>query len=187
MLNLILLLAGAYVCGSIPFGKLIAAMYGIDIQKRGSGNIGFANVRRIVGWPAGLLTLAGDIAKSAAPTFVALQLYDSSIAFLVGFVAVLGHVFSVWLGMKGGKGVASCLGVAAVLSPIAAAIGSAVYIGLCLIKAKSSTASATGALVGALVATLVAPATWWYYCAMLLLLAWTLRTNLWGTVPDYDI
>jgi acyl phosphate:glycerol-3-phosphate acyltransferase len=186
MLNLILLLAGAYACGSIPFGKLIAATYGIDIQKRGSGNIGFANVRRIIGWPAGLLTLAGDITKSAVPTLVALHIYDSSVAFLVGFVAVLGHVLSIWLGLKGGKGVASCLGVAAVLSPVAAVIGSVVYVGLCLMKARSSTASATGALVTASIATLITPTAWWCYCAMLLLLAWTLRDNLWGTVPNYD-
>lgn len=186
MLNLILLLAAAYVCGSIPFGKLIAATYGIDIQKRGSGNIGFANVRRIVGWPAGLLTLAGDIGKSAVPTLVALHMYGHSVAFFVGFAAVLGHVFSLWLGLKGGKGVASCLGVTAVLSPIAAAAGSIIYIGMCLMKARSSTASAAGALVTASIATLITPATWWYYCVMLLLVAWTLRDNLWGTVPNYD-
>ena len=187
MLTVIFLCVFAYFCGSIPFGKIIAARHGIDIQKRGSGNIGFANVRRIVGWRAGVLSLGGDIVKGAVPTIVALHYCGHPVAFFVGFSAVLGHVFCCWLRFTGGKGVATGLGVVTVLSPVAAIIGSTLYITLSIVRVRSSTASAAGAVATAIVATTIAPLTWWYYLAFIVLLAWTLRRNFAGTVPDYDI
>jgi glycerol-3-phosphate acyltransferase PlsY len=186
MLSLVFLLLFAYLCGSIPTGKLIAHRRDVDIQKRGSGNIGFANVRRILGWKDGLLTLAGDIAKGFLPAFLGLYFFTPTVAFFAGLMAMLGHIFCVWLRFHGGKGIATGLGVVAVLSPVAAIIGTAVYIMFCLYKTQSSTASIAGALATASIAILVQLSTWWQYLLLLLLIAWTLRQNLWGTVPDYD-
>ena len=186
MISLIILFLFAYLCGSIPFGKLIAAQRGIDIQRRGSGNIGFANVKRILGWRAGLLTLAGDISKGALPTVIGFAYFNQTVAFVVGTLAILGHIFPLWLKFSGGKGVATGLGVVAILSPIAAAIGAGIYILSCRLRAKSSTASLIGALSTAIVATALSLEIWWQYALLLIILAWTLRQNLWGTVPNYD-
>ena len=79
---------GAYFLGSIPFGKLVAYSYGIDIQKRGSGNIGFAIVRRIVGWRAGLVTLVSEVIQGLIPTPLALNLVHSKNACFVCFTAI---------------------------------------------------------------------------------------------------
>lgn len=186
MMNLILLFLGAYFCGSIPFGKIIAHTRGVDIQKRGSGNIGFANVRRVLGWRDGIFTLAGDIAKGMLPTAVALYYFDMTIAFIAGAIAVLGHILCVWLQFRGGKGVATGLGVVAILSPPAAIIGAATYIVLYYLQIKSSSSSIIGALTTAIVATALQPSSWWQYGIFLAIIAWTLRHNLWGTVPNYD-
>jgi len=186
MLNLILLFLGAYFCGSIPFGKIIAHTRGIDIQKRGSGNIGFANVRRVLGWRDGIFTLAGDITKGMFPTAVALYYFDITIAFAAGVAAILGHIFCVWLSFRGGKGVATSLGVVAVLCLPAAVMGAAVYVTLSCLQIKSSHASIIGALTTAIIAVSLQPSHWWQYGIFLAIIAWTLRRNLWGTVPSYD-
>jgi glycerol-3-phosphate acyltransferase PlsY len=186
MLNLILLFLGAYFCGSIPFGKLIAHRRGVDIQKRGSGNIGFANVRRVLGWRDGILTLIGDITKGALPTAIALYYFDTVTAFIAGVIAILGHIFCVWLRFHGGKGVATGLGVVAILSPLAAVVGATIYVIFCYLQAKSSNASIIGALTTAIVAVALEPHSWWQYGIFLAIIAWTLRRNLWGTIPNYD-
>lgn len=186
MISLILLFLFAYLCGSIPFGKIIARDHGVDIQQRGSGNIGFANVRRILGWRAGIFTLAGDIAKGLLPTLLGLIYFTPTIAFFAGTTAILGHVFCVWLRFRGGKGIATGLGAVAILSPIAALAGVTIYIAQSALHAKSSTASITGALSTAMVAVTLNTHVWWQYGILLVIVAWTLRQNLWGTVPDYD-
>src|SRR6478735_119893 len=101
-MSMISLMLIAYLAGSIPTGKIVGAFYHVDIQKRGSGNIGFANVRRILGWRAGIITLVVDIAKGFFPTLLALQLITPGAAFFVGLAAILGHIFPVWLSFKGG-------------------------------------------------------------------------------------
>jgi Predicted membrane protein len=176
----------AYLLGSVPFGKLIAASYGIDIQKRGSGNIGFANVRRIVGWHAGLLTLSADVLKGYLPTLVAYTTVGSPFAFYVGLIAILGHIFPVWLKFRGGKGIATGLGLVLALQPIAGLIGGATYILSCLVTRVSSYSSLIGLLATALAGYLLYPATWWYYAVLFLLALWTLRHNITGKVPNYD-
>ncbi len=101
--------------GSIPFGLLAGRLAGTDIRQRGSGNIGFTNVQRTVGWKWALPVLVLDIAKGIAPVLVASRLGLEPVA--AGLGAVLGHVFTPWLGFKGGKGVATTFGVAALLCP----------------------------------------------------------------------
>jgi len=117
------LLAAAYLLGSIPFGVLLTHLLGRgDVRKSGSGNIGATNVARVAGLAAGILTLVLDTAKGAAAVWLAERYTNSSATWmtLAALAALAGHCFPVWLRFKGGKGVASALGVFAVLSPFAA-------------------------------------------------------------------
>ncbi len=103
-----------YLLGSIPFGFLIArARQGRDIRSAGSGNIGAANVGRVVGFGAGVLTLLLDAAKGYLAVWVAARLTSESATWMVlaALAAIAGHVFPVWLGFRGGRGVATGAGV----------------------------------------------------------------------------
>lgn len=115
---LLLVIALAYLCGSIPTGVVIANHLGIDVRKVGSGNIGATNVARSVGKKAGLLTLLGDALKGLLPVLVVrlLDLGETPLA-CTAVAALLGHLFSPFLGFSGGKGVATGLGVFLGLSP----------------------------------------------------------------------
>lgn len=115
MLALIIL---SFFIGSIPTGLLIAKTKGIDLRKVGSGNIGATNVLRAVGKEEALFTLIGDIAKGALPVavgkFFGLGVFEVGI---VGLSAIVGHNFSLFLKFKGGKGVATSIGVLLAFSP----------------------------------------------------------------------
>jgi acyl phosphate:glycerol-3-phosphate acyltransferase len=126
--SLVLWLAGAYLLGSIPTGLLLGKAYGIDVRKEGSGNIGATNLYRTLGRKIGVITLIGDCLKGLAPVLVARACgLDVDQVALVGLMAFCGHVFSVFLRFKGGKGVATALGVFLALSPLAVAIAVAVF------------------------------------------------------------
>ena len=103
----------AYLLGSIPFGFLIVRARGSDIRREGSGNIGAANVARTAGAFAGVLTLLLDAAKGYTAVYLAQRWAhgDSRWMMAAALAAVIGHMFPVWLGFKGGKGVATGLGV----------------------------------------------------------------------------
>ena len=119
-LNLAWLVLAAYFLGSIPFGLLLAKLFGgSDVRKTGSGNIGAANVARVVGPLAGILTLVLDTAKGAAAVWLAARFTRESAAWmmLAALAALVGHCFPVWLKFKGGKGVATAAGIFLVLSP----------------------------------------------------------------------
>lgn len=109
----------SYVIGAIPFGLLFAKILGgIDVRSVGSGNIGATNVLRAAGKKAAFLTLLADCAKGFVPAAVAAALYDSPyLPVICGIFAVLGHNFPVFLRFKGGKGVATSLGVVLALTP----------------------------------------------------------------------
>ncbi len=117
----------AYFLGSIPTGLIVARLTGgPDPRQAGSGNLGAANLFRLLGRNAGVFTLLGDTLKGAVPVFLALYWltslgawHDSAVA-AVGLAAVLGHVFPVFLKFQGGKAVATTFGVIAVLCPLAA-------------------------------------------------------------------
>jgi glycerol-3-phosphate acyltransferase PlsY len=134
MLNSILFILGAYLLGSIPTGLLLARAAGVDIRTTGSGNIGATNVYRTLGRSVGILTLVGDCLKGLIPVLVVryLGLGDIMIA-AVGTAAFLGHVYTVFLGFKGGKGVATALGVFLGVSP--ASVGIAVVIFIAVVAA----------------------------------------------------
>ena len=145
---LILLLAGAYLLGSIPTGLLLGKVYGIDVRKEGSGNIGATNLYRTVGRKVGVITLAGDCLKGMLPVLaVKYSTLPVEYAAWVGLAAFCGHVFSVFLGFRGGKGVATALGVFLALSPIAVAIALGVFIALMLIWRYVSLGSISAAAV----------------------------------------
>lgn len=104
----------AYLLGSIPFGYLLVrATGGGDIRFKGSGNIGATNVARTSGWPVGVATLLLDTAKGFLAVRLAEHFSGGNIRFMMsaGLIAILGHMFPVWLRFAGGKGVATALGV----------------------------------------------------------------------------
>jgi len=116
----ILLILIAYFLGAVPFGLLIARTQGVDLRKVGSGNIGATNVMRSLGKKLGYTCFALDVAKGLIPMLLvpAFGLTDDnpttgqlSLWLAVGCAAVLGHIFPIYLGFKGGKGVATSLGV----------------------------------------------------------------------------
>src|SRR5271170_3375559 len=105
-------LIGGYLLGSIPFGVIATRLGGAgDIRKVGSGNIGATNVLRTGRRDLALLTLVGDAGKGAAAVLIAGALFSPLEAAIAGGAAFLGHLFPVWLGFKGGKGVATFFGV----------------------------------------------------------------------------
>ncbi len=126
MLLPIFLWSAAYLVGSIPFGWLFARAKGIDIFQEGSGNIGATNVGRVLGKRIGIVVLVLDFAKGALPVTAALMFAGEStlrpglLEVGAGLAAFLGHLFPIYLGFRGGKGIATGAGVVAVLFPLAA-------------------------------------------------------------------
>jgi acyl phosphate:glycerol-3-phosphate acyltransferase len=118
--TVLLIPAVAYLLGSIPFGLILARVFGRgDVRKEGSGNIGATNVSRVAGPLAGILTLLLDGAKGTAAVLVAGRYSNESAMWMViaGLAALVGHCFPVWLRFKGGKGVATAAGVYLAMSP----------------------------------------------------------------------
>ena len=121
----ILLCIAAYFAGATPFGYLVARLIGrIDIRQHGSGNIGATNVGRVLGTKWGLFVFALDFGKGTVPVYGLPLLFIGSEAesllhwrVATGVMTVLGHMFPIWLGFRGGKGVATALGVVACLAP----------------------------------------------------------------------
>ena len=131
--ELLLWILGAYLIGSIPTGYLLGKAYGIDVRQEGSGNIGATNLYRTVGRKVGIYTLIGDCLKGFLPVLVASYLgYQENVQALIALAAVCGLVFSVFMRFKGGKGVATALGVFLALNPIAV-LGALVAFVLCVV------------------------------------------------------
>ncbi len=149
------LIAGllAYLLGSIPFGLVMARLFGLgDIRKIGSGNIGATNVLRTGNRLAALLTLIGDAGKGAAAVLIARQFGGEDLAGVAGAAAMLGHLYPVFLGFRGGKGVATFLGTLLALSFPVGLAACATWLAVALIFRISSLA----ALVAAALAPLYA-------------------------------
>lgn len=119
----------AYILGSIPNALWIGKVFkGIDVREHGSKNTGSTNAARVLGAKLGILTLILDISKGAIPTLIASMLLDSSISvILVGICAILGHSFSIFMKFKGGKAVATTVGVFIVLVPGAILLAAIVF------------------------------------------------------------
>lgn len=141
--------AAAYLCGSIPFGLLIArAASGKDVRTVGSGNIGATNVARAAGKPAAFATLVFDALKGLAPVLLAARFAEPPmLPAACAVAAVLGHCFPVWLRFRGGKGVATGLGVSLALAPWAALAGGVTWLLLYKLFRISSVGSLAGVAV----------------------------------------
>ena len=145
-ITLLVALLLCYLTGAIPFGLLFSRMVGKDVREEGSGNIGATNVNRVLGKKLGILTLLCDVAKGFFPVYVAslflpeggnVELFIG----LCGLAAVLGHMFSVYIGFQGGKGVATALGVFLFFSPISIAIALVVFVAVVAISGFVSAGS----------------------------------------------
>src|SRR3989339_1552595 len=122
-----------YLVGAIPFGLVIGRMAGIDIRTEGSRNIGATNVGRVLGRKLGIFTLVCDCLKGLLPMALAAYFLQGAAdreltVAVTGLLAVGGHMFPVYLKFRGGKGVATSLGVLLYLSPPAIAIGLTVFV-----------------------------------------------------------
>lgn len=151
IMQYILLISG-YLFGSIPFGLLYGKMAGVDVRTAGSRNIGATNVSRLAGKIPGLLTLVSDALKAVIPMLLAAWLLPENqnkqlLVGLCGVAAFLGHLFPLYLLFKGGKGVATALGIYLYLQPLAALIAAAVFV----LAVKTSGFVAVGSLLAALV------------------------------------
>ncbi len=138
----LLAFAFCYLCGSVPFGLILTRLAGApDVRSVGSGNIGATNVLRTGHKGLAAATLLGDMLKGTAAVLAVMYFCGREIALLAAPGAFLGHLFPVWLGFKGGKGVATYIGLLLALAPLAAAIFAAVWLGIAAITRYSSLAA----------------------------------------------
>ncbi|MEY4095751.1 MAG: acyltransferase [Acidobacteriota bacterium] len=141
-----------YVVGSLPIGYLVAqGAGGVDLRRAGSGNVGATNVYRTTGLPTAIAVMVADMAKGAGAVLLA---GTGPAAVAAGVAAVVGHIYPVWLGFKGGKGVATASGVFGVLSPMPALVAAAAF---AAVVARSRFVS-----LGSVVATIVLPIVEWF-------------------------
>jgi len=153
---------GAYLAGAIPFGYLVARSRGVDIRRVGSGNIGATNVTRCVGRPWGILTFVCDLLKGLLPALclpplllrVSAGTDAQTLRVICGVAAILGHNWSIFLGFRGGKGVATSAGALLALAPLAMGIGALVWGTVYRASRYVSLASIAAALA-------VAASSWW--------------------------
>jgi glycerol-3-phosphate acyltransferase PlsY len=151
-----------FLCGSIPFGMVMARIRGVNLRAVGSGNIGATNAARAMGKKTGVLVLLLDAAKGAVPILIARQVIKSAppaeldqVVAAIGGGAVLGHIFCPWLKFRGGKGVATGLGVFLALAPIPALMAAGAWV-VCYALTRVSS-------VGSLVAIPLLPAVIWWH------------------------
>ena len=174
----LLALALGYGLGSIPFGLILTRLAGKgDVRAIGSGNIGATNVLRTGSKPLAAATLVLDALKGTAAVLLARQLFDADLSGAAG--AMIGHLYPLWLRFRGGKGVATLLGVLGPLLPIAALVYAAVWVGLLLLARISSVAGIAAAVSAPLSAALLgradlAPA----LGGFALLVVWKHRVNI---------
>jgi glycerol-3-phosphate acyltransferase PlsY len=150
-----------YLAGSVPFAFLLARRRGVDLRRTGSGNVGAANVLRTSGVRNAVVALCLDAAKGALAVLVAQRLTGGpATPVAAGLASVIGHIYPVWLGFRGGKGVATAAGVFVVLAPIAAAIAGTAFALAIWVSRYISVGSMTAAvtLAVATAAADVAPA-----------------------------
>lgn len=159
MFRFIILFIASYLIGSIPTGLIFTKLLkGIDLRTIGSGNIGATNTMRVLGKPLGILVLVLDALKGVIGALILPLLLDKAIILwnffdyndlrlILGLAAIFGHIFSVYLNFKGGKGVATALGVFLATAPLPTLIAFAVAVPLIVITKYVS----LGAIVGAII------------------------------------
>jgi glycerol-3-phosphate acyltransferase PlsY len=149
----------AYALGTFPSAQLAGRSHGVDPTASGSGNPGTTNVLRTAGREAALLTLAGDLGKGVVAAGLGWMIGGHGLGVACGLAAVLGHVFPVNRGLRGGKGVATAAGMVVVLFPLAAAVAAVVFLWVLAMTRIVSAASLAAALSVPVAAALIgAPA-----------------------------
>jgi len=147
-----LLLLAAYVLGATPTSLWVGrAFFGIDLRHEGSGNLGATNAFRVLGWKAAVPVMLFDILKGWVPVAIGPSLLSTELApgwlAAVGGAAILGHVFSFWVGFRGGKGVATSAGVFLALAPLGVLAALAVWVAAIALTGYVSLGSILAALV----------------------------------------
>jgi glycerol-3-phosphate acyltransferase PlsY len=173
----------AYLLGAVPFGLVIARVCkGVDPRRDGSGNVGATNVARLCGLPWGLLTLACDLLKGFFPVFICQRLFASETPFLcllAGLAPVAGHMFSPFLRFRGGKGVATNVGVFLAAAPAQLLVAGAVC--LLVIWRSGFVSAGSLSLTAVLPILLLARSAWPLFCLSLItgaLIAFAHRENI---------
>ena len=181
------LLALAYGAGATPTSFWLArAVYGVDLRTEGSGNLGGTNTFRVLGWKAALPVTLVDIGKGWLPVWYFPDIQPatspSTWALAYGGAAVLGHVFSFWVGFKGGKGIATSAGVLLGLAPVAVAVCLGVWLGVVSVTRIVSAASLSAALTLPVVVYVLpgreGSALVWFAGAISVFVAWSHRSNI---------
>ena len=178
--ELLLALALGYLLGSIPFGLVLTKLAGKgDVRDIGSGNIGATNVLRTGSKPLAALTLILDCLKATAAILIARQLWSFGTENFAAAGALVGHLYPVWLRFKGGKGVATFLGVLIPILPVAALIYAVVWVGFLIVVRISSVAGIAAAVSAPVSAALLgASALFPMLLGFALLVVWKHRANL---------
>lgn len=138
------LLPVAYLLGTFPSAILVARAHGVDIATVGSGNPGASNVTRVLGWRRGMLVFALDGTKGAIAAGIGLWVDGRGAAYALGAAAIVGHVFPITRRFRGGKGVATGVGIVAVLHPIIAAVTCVLWVAISRFTGKAAVASIVG-------------------------------------------
>ena len=179
---LYLLPLGAYLIGSISSAIVVSRLFGLkDPRQVGSGNPGATNILRYGGKRAAIITLFGDILKGAIPIVIARLLTDDVLILaLVMFLAFLGHLYPVFHGFKGGKGVATALGVLTALQPWIGVALVGTWLTTALVFRYSSLAAIVSALLTPLYVWWLLPGSPFLYAALIMtaLLLWRHRSNV---------
>jgi glycerol-3-phosphate acyltransferase PlsY len=171
----------AYLLGSIPFSYIVARLRGVDVRTVGSGNVGATNVMRNVGRGPGIVAFALDFLKGSAATMLARAVEPAGVLpALAAATAVVGHVCPVWLGFRGGKGVATGAGAFMPIAPLATVAGLLSFAGTLAATRYVSVASLVGSAALAVTAFVrTGPsAVAWSATAMAVLILWKHRGNL---------
>ena len=162
VLRLIIIIVQSYLIGSIPNALIIGKrFFGIDVRTVGSGNMGSTNVSRTLGWKAGLAVQLLDIAKGLLAVLLVAYFFDSEMPFvnytpfedetvvglIAGISAVLGHMWSVFAGFKGGKGMNTSLGMLLAVAPVEVAVGLGIFLVILFASGYVSLGSISAAVI----------------------------------------
>lgn len=143
LLRLVIIIVQSYLIGAIPFALIIGRVfYGVDVRTLGSGNLGSTNVFRNLGWKPGLAVQILDIAKGLVPVLLVASFFDTQMPFenhtpfedstvvrlIAGVTAVIGHMWSVFAGFRGGKGINTSMGMLIAVAPVELAIAAGVFL-----------------------------------------------------------
>lgn len=190
LLRILAVVTAGYLLGGIPFGVIVARLlYRVDITTLGSGNTGATNVLRNLGWKPAIVVAVLDVAKGVGPAFLALAFVDPAwgangrdmFVVLAGVAAIIGHMYSPYVRLRGGKGIATAGGALIVLMPAAFGVVTAVFVAVAALGRIVSVASIAAAL--SLPVAIVAlypgrPVLLVFALAVVPLILWAHRTNI---------